>query len=190
MSELIFVESQSARQEKLEKTSHDQALESLNKAKGLVMAVWQGTGIATTEQMAEYYEVATETVKTVLLRHRDEFESDGIRVAKGKDLQALRSLGSDNLNLPDSTTKLNIWTPRAALRLGMLLRDSEVAKQVRTTLLDAVATIPTQYSRIRELELEVEFQKLKNEHSNLPKSRRKAPCFSYGDIRRVSVANK
>jgi hypothetical protein len=34
------------------------------------------------------------------------------------------------------------------------------------------------------------YTELKSDLTNLPKSRRKAPCFSYGDIRRVSVANK
>ena len=46
---------------------------------------------------------------------------------------------------------------QADLILGMLLRDSAVAKIVRTALLDAVETlIPAQSTRIRELELELE----------------------------------
>jgi hypothetical protein len=166
MNDLIFVESQSARQEKLEKTTHEAALGSLNKAKALVMAMWQGTGIATTEQMADYYEISADTVRSVVKNNRGELESDGLKVLKGKDLKDVRS----NLDLTPDTAQAIIWTPRAALRLGMLLRDSEVAKQVRTTLLDVVESVPAQHDRIRELELEVEFQKLKNEHSSLQNS--------------------
>ena len=40
---------------------------------------------------------------------------------------------------------LTVWTPRAALRLGMLLQDSPVAKAVRDNLLNLVErVIPTQ----------------------------------------------
>ena len=153
MNDLILLESVSARNEKLSALTQDSALDYLNKAKSLVMAMWQGTGIATTEQMADYYDVPVETVKTVLLRNREEFESDGVREIKGKDLKALQSQGSDNLNLPEKTTRLNVWTPRAALRLGMLLRDSAIAKQVRTLLLDVAMQVPKQNDRLRELEL-------------------------------------
>ncbi|HEY9655299.1 MAG TPA: hypothetical protein V6C50_07390 [Crinalium sp.] len=31
---------------------------------------------------------------------------------------------------------MSVWTPRAALRLGMLLRDSAVARQIRTQLIE------------------------------------------------------
>jgi len=153
MNDLILLESVSARNEKLTALTQDAALDHLNRAKSLVMAMWQGSGIATTEQLADYYDVPVETIKTVLLRNRDEFESDGLHEIKGKDLKALRSQGSFNLNLSEKTVRLNIWTPRAALRLGMLLRDSEIAKQVRTLLLDLVELVPKQNDRLRELEL-------------------------------------
>ena len=160
MNDLILLESQSARNEKLTALTQDSALDHLNKAKSLVMAVWQGTGIATTEQLADYYEVPIETIKTVLLRSRDEFKSDGLHEVKGKDLKALRSQGSFNLNLSEKTVRLNIWTPRAALRLGMLLRDSEIAKQIRTLLLDLAELVPKQNDRLRELELANENMRL------------------------------
>lgn len=156
MNDLILVESASARNEKLTALTQDAAFDHLNKAKSLVMAMWQGTGIATTEQLADYYEIPAETVKTVLLRHRDEFDLDGLREIKGKDLKALQGQGSDILNLPEKTTRLNVWTPRAALRLGMLLRDSAIAKQVRTVLLDLAMIVPQQQEHINELQLRLE----------------------------------
>jgi hypothetical protein len=153
MNDLILLESVSARNEKLSNLSQDASLDHLNRAKSLVMAMWQGTGVATTEQMAGYYEVSIDTVKMMLTRHRDEFESDGVKEIKGKDLKVLCSQGSNGLLLPEKATRLNIWTPRAALRLGMLLRDSEIAKQVRTLLLDVAMLVPQQNDRLRELEL-------------------------------------
>lgn len=165
-STLVLTESKSARADKMANVTHDKAMDTLSKAKALVMAMWQGTGVATTEQMASYYQVTIETVKMTLSRHRDEFDLDGVREIKGKELKALQSQGSDDLLLPEKTTRLNVWTPRAALRLGMLLRDSEVAKQVRTVLLDVAMQVPQQNDRIRELELANENMRLMLEWAN------------------------
>lgn len=162
MSELILLESVSARNEKLTSLTQDASLDHLNKAKSLVMAVWQGVGIATTEQMANYYEVAVDTVKSVVKNNRDELVSDGLKVLRGKDLKDARS----SINLASDASQVTIWTPRAALRLGMLLRDSEIAKQVRNLLLDLTELAPKQNDRIRELELANENMKLMLEWAN------------------------
>lgn len=149
MNDLILLESVSARNEKLTALSQDLALDHLNKAKFLVMAMWQGTGIATTQQMANYYDVSEDTVQSVIKNNREELISDGLKVLKGKDLK-------DVMSMTDTTSKtpsLTVWTPRAALRLGMLLRDSAIAKQVRTLLLDLAQVVPQQQEHIHELEL-------------------------------------
>jgi hypothetical protein len=148
MNDLILLESVSARNEKLSSITQDAALDHLNKAKSLVMAMWQGTGVATTQQLADYYEVSEDTVQSAIKNNRDEFVSDGLKVVKGKELK-------DVVSLVDTTSKtpsLTIWTPRAALRLGMLLRDSEVAKQVRTLLLDIAMQAPAQNDRLPTLQ--------------------------------------
>ncbi|MEG4406401.1 hypothetical protein [Microcoleus sp. MON2_D5] len=129
----ILLESKTARNGQLTQVNNEVASDVLSKAKALVFALWQGTGAATTEQMADYYEVPVETVRTVFKRHRDELDSDGVKVLRGKALSEVRVI----MNLTEfNRPHLTIWTPRAAFRLGMLLRDSEVAKQVRTVLLD------------------------------------------------------
>lgn len=164
ISDLVLIESKAARNDHLSKISHDRSQEILLKVKGLYFALWQGTGVTTTDQVAEFYEVPVETVKTALSRHKDEFTEDGLRELKGKDLKALRDAGSDALKLPESTTRLNAWTPRAALRLGMTLEKSEVARQVRTSLLDAVEEVlPIQSEKIKQLELENENLRLKQD---------------------------
>ena len=74
------------------------------------------------------------------------------------------SIGSEVFSLPSATTRVAIWTPRAALRLGMLLRDSEVAKAVRTSLLNSVErVIPAQAQEIEKLKLELEVAKAQKE---------------------------
>lgn len=158
----ILLESKTARDGQLTQVSHDAASDVLSKAKALVFALWQGTGAAITEQMAEYYEVPVDAIQSVLRRHRDELESDGLIILRGKALKEARfimNLAPDtadfetvNMTASKKIRNLTIWTPRAALRLGMLLRDSKVAKEVRNVLLDvAQAAEPrdTSYSEVQ-----------------------------------------
>ena len=157
---LALIESKSLRDDKLNEVSNEKALESLNKAKALIMAFWKGENIATTAQIAEFYEVSEDIARKTVSRHRDEFESDGLKVLRGKALNEVRDLMSLSPNSPNET----IWNPRCALRLGMLLRDSEIAKLVRTVILDSLEVIPAQSGRIRELELELELTKAKTHY--------------------------
>jgi hypothetical protein len=138
LSDAILIESKSARDDRLFHLSDTGAKEILNKVKFLLFALWQGVGIATTEQVAEFYEVDAATIRQVFKRHRDEFTPDGLQVLRGDAFQNAR----DILSLASKTSQAVIWTPRATLRLGMLLRDSEIAKQVRTALLDLVEVMP------------------------------------------------
>ena len=158
VSDSVLVESKSARDNQLERVPHERALEILNKAKALLVALWKGTGVTTTEEIAHYYEVESSVVRHASKQHRDELLNDGWREVKGQEnLKSLRSIGSEVFSLPEATTRIAIWTPRAALRLGMILRDSVIAKAVRTSLLDAMETVvPAQSARIRELELELQ----------------------------------
>jgi hypothetical protein len=145
----VLLESKTARDGQLTQVSHEAASDVLSKAKALVFALWQGTGAATTAQMAEYYEVPVDAVESVLRRNRDELKSDGVNTLKGSDLKAFRYV-SVNLTETSKTPQVTVWTPRAALRLGMLLRDSEVAKQVRNVLLDlAQAAEPRDTSNVQ-----------------------------------------
>lgn len=56
LSEDAFVESRSIRDRQLAEIEGDRAKEILTRAKTLIFAVWQGEGIATVEQVANFYE--------------------------------------------------------------------------------------------------------------------------------------
>lgn len=151
VSESVLIESKSARNNQLAQMPHERAVDVLNKVKAIVFALWQGTGTATTEQLAEFYEVPVGTIRPLLKPHKDEFESDGVKTLRSKALKDARCV----IQLPCETSQALVWTPRAALRLGVLLRNSAIAKAIRTSLLDAVEHgVPAQSARIRELELE------------------------------------
>jgi hypothetical protein len=140
-NEQVLLESQTARTSQLAQVE-DRADELLNKAKALYFNVWQGTGVATTEQVSEFYEVPIETVRQTVKRNHQEFKADGLKVLRGKEL----SLVSDVLSLTNKARNITIWNPRSTLRLGYLLRDSPIAKAVRTTSLNFIeqAAQPTQ----------------------------------------------
>jgi hypothetical protein len=132
-NEQVLLESQTARSSQLAKIE-DRAEELLSKAKVLHFNVWQGTGIATTEQVAEFYEVPIDTVKSAVKYHKTEFDADGLKVLRGRELKDARL----KFNLASKTSQSLAWNPRATLRLGYLLRDSPIAKAVRTTSLDFI----------------------------------------------------
>jgi hypothetical protein len=163
-SEEFLIDSKSARNFHLAEISDERAQEILNRAKALVFAAWQGQGIASTEQIAEFYEVPPNTVRSAVKvkNYREELNSDGLKVLRGKVLKDVRSI----IDLTPDTPQALSWTPRAALRLGMFLRDSPVAKQVRNLLIEmAVQSQPI--STKRDLELKIELQQLQNEYQRM-----------------------
>ena len=60
------------------------------------------------------------------------------------------------MSLPPETSVATIHTPRSTLRLGMSLEGSEIARAIRTSLLDAVEhTIPSQAEENERLRLQL-----------------------------------
>lgn len=85
---------------------------------------------------AEYYEVEYDTMQRVVQRHREELSEDGIRVLRGQELASYKEfLAERNVTL-SARSNLTLLTRRALLRIGMLLRNSYVATQVRSYLLN------------------------------------------------------
>lgn len=88
---------------------------------------------ATTEAVAAFYGVSVKAIKSLVGRHRNELAESGRWVAQGSDLRELRNEAHE---IDPDTRSLALFTRRAVLNVGMLLRDSEVAKQVRAYLLE------------------------------------------------------
>ncbi len=102
VSDLVLVESKSARDSQLAHLSHDSAQSILSKIKSLYFALWKGAGIATTEQLASFYEVPEVNIRQLLKSHRDEFESDGLKTLRSTTLKQVRDL----LSLTPTTVDL------------------------------------------------------------------------------------
>jgi hypothetical protein len=139
----LLTESKTLRDKEIAKASEDQTQRILNKVKQLYFAVWDKAGRATRQQVANFYEVPVETVDTNFRRHKEEFLSDGVKVVSGEDLRELRFI----MNLSSSSPKETIYTPRGVLRMGFILRDSAVARQVRDVALNIIEGVGRLLSR-------------------------------------------
>jgi len=164
VSDTVLIESRAARENQLGGMPHDKAESILGKLNGLYFALWQGVGVATSEQIKEFYAVDIDAVESALRRYRDEFESDGLKTLKGKQLKDFKHVSADAAEA-SRISQLVVWTPRSALRLGMVLKNSAVAKVVRTSLLDGVEhAIPAQAQEIERIKLELQLIQAKQKY--------------------------
>lgn len=139
VKEQILTESKTAREEYIEN------VDVLDKIKAITYIT--NDMVLSVEQVANYYEVSKKAIDTVIMRHRDELEEDGITVLKGDELDKFKSIvcdlhGEDG-KISNKTRAFTILTRRAVLRIGMLLTTSFVAKQIRNYLLN-IEEISTQ----------------------------------------------
>lgn len=119
-------------------------VEVLEKVKNLLLL--PELEVATSKQVSEFYGVPIKSVNNVLLRNRDELLADGYEQVNGRDLALIKMKSTKKENkrgyiLINNEIKIpynevGLFPKRAILRVGMLLRDSEVAKEVRTQLLN------------------------------------------------------
>lgn len=90
------------------------------------------TELYTTEMVANYYEVDIDTIKKLVERNTDELYKNNYKVLTGDELRDIKSL----CQIKSRARSLATFTKRTVLNVGMLLRDSEIAKEVRSRLLD------------------------------------------------------
>ncbi|WP_037863914.1 restriction endonuclease [Streptomyces sp. NRRL S-340] len=86
----------------------------------------------TTAMVATYFQVSRKAVESLVLDHRQELAANGYRVLSGTELASFKEVSG----IQSRSRSLALYPRRAVLNVAMLLRDSEVARQVRTYLLD------------------------------------------------------
>lgn len=140
MNELTFTEDRNLRDNYV---SHYEVLE---RVKNLLLI--PGMEFATMKQVAEFYDVEVKAIEKVCLRNKDELISDGVELKSYKDFLIRQDVGLETVKgkvlltlengnvLSVPNRGLKVFPRRAILRIGMLLRDSAVAKEVRTQLLN------------------------------------------------------
>ncbi|EES90333.1 hypothetical protein FDF96_04740 [Clostridium botulinum] len=131
-NEVILTESKTMREEFIEN------VDILDKIK--VIPYLTNDMVVSIEQVANYYEITKKAIETIVKRHRDELEDDGIMVLKGQQLKDFNNkvcnLHGEGYKINNKTRAFTIMTKRAMLRIGMLLTTSSIAKEVRSYLLN------------------------------------------------------
>lgn len=115
------------------------------------------------ELVADYYEVGREAISSLIKDNREELEADGLKVLIGNELKSFKDLAI----ISNMARSFTIIPRRAILRIGMLLRDSIVAREVRDELLDVEAGISKEMRAIflldrRTVEFDLRLEKLEN----------------------------
>lgn len=149
----------------------------------------------TMKQVADYYEVPVEAIRKCHRRNKDELEQDGVRKHSISDIRNSIGTKCPNLKMPyekgtmiieiDENTKIAVpnvgvilFPKRAILRVGMLLRDSVIAKEVRTQLLNIVEVAQEEKPEI----ITQQIQKEEDLLLNISKA------FATGDVMKLMTA--
>jgi hypothetical protein len=92
----------------------------------------------TTAMVAAYFHVTVDAIRQLKARQRDELASNGMVTLQGRDLAEFKRdiLSRYPGRFPQPRSSLTLYSRRAVLNVAMLLRDSDIARQVRTYLLD------------------------------------------------------
>lgn len=130
-------------------------VEVLDKVKKLFLI--PGMEVMTTKQVAEYFEVNDETIQKLYQRNKKEIDSDGAVFKRpsefrGDNISPLKGnkRGISLFELPNGNTLevqnygTRCFSQRAILRIAMLLRDSKIAKEIRTQLLNIFGNANTE----------------------------------------------
>ena len=105
--------------------------------------------MVTAQQIADYYEVDYNAIRMCYHRNKDEINEDGVKMegldfwkehfvtSKNSTRGSMSFVIDDNTIITIPNAGINLFSKRAVLRIGMLLRDSVIAQEVRTQLLNA-----------------------------------------------------
>jgi hypothetical protein len=141
-------------------------VEVLEKVKDLLLL--PDIKMATTKQVSDFYEVSERWIKELLETNREELVNDGYRVWKAEDFNSEEKFPIKNVvvskgkfTIKFSNNQIETYSPRgvalfpkrAILRIGMLLRNSKMATEVRNQLLN-IEEKTTNETKIQDIDQE------------------------------------
>ena len=114
------------------------AVDALSEDLGFTGMLFDGEYCFTKKMVADFYDVDLSTIDRYLSQYTDELKHNGYVLSKGKKLKEFKLQFAHVINEASKTTQLGLFNFRAVLNMGMLLIESEKAKQVRARILDIV----------------------------------------------------
>lgn len=138
-----------------------QAVDVIQSKLGIRGLLYENEYKFTTKMVMDFYDISRATVSRYVNNHQDELIHNGYQVLKGQKLKEFKTLfaplitaneDDDSQSVTDDTLSkestdkqtvnrikaLAVFNFRAILNLGMLLTESDKAKQVRSLMLDIV----------------------------------------------------
>jgi hypothetical protein len=114
------------------------AVDAIQKALNVEAMFFEGQYCFTKQMVADFYEVDERTIKRYIENYAEELKRNGYFLCRGKSLKEFKLQFGILINEETKTTVLGLFNFRAFLNIGMLLSESEKAKQVRSLILDIV----------------------------------------------------
>ena len=118
------------------------AIEEIQKAVGIKGVLFEQSYRFVKKQLADFYGVSERTIENCLEKNDKELTRNGYEVLKGKRLIdfKLAAMCADvpEMDFGNKTPQLGVFDFRAFLNVGMLLTDSDKARQLRSAILDIV----------------------------------------------------
>lgn len=114
------------------------AVEEIQKSLHFPGMLFDGEFRYTKKMVAEFYGVDVSTVDRYITQYSDELKHNGYVLLSGNALKEFKLQFGHLIDKVTKTTKLGLFNFRSFLNLGMLISDSEKAKQLRSVILDIV----------------------------------------------------
>lgn len=126
--------------------NNNKSLDIMNKYKTITTI--NNTEYETLDRVAKYFEVDYECIKKLVQNNKRELIKNGLLILKGKETREF--LGGDNISLHNykgyfisDNRKFNnrsntLVNKRCFLNMAMLLRDSNIAQEIRCKMLDII----------------------------------------------------
>ncbi len=118
------------------------ALEKIQEHLGLGGTLYQGEILFTKQQLVEIFDISESTVEKYISNYDTELRTNGYSVLKGQKLREFKAL--EHVTVTDYGHKspaLGVFTFRATLNLAMLLVESDLARTIRSRILDIVIDV-------------------------------------------------
>jgi hypothetical protein len=112
------------------------AVDALQKDLNLTGMLFEGEYRFTKKMVADFYEVDLSTIDRYLTQYADELKHNGYFLCKGKQLKEWKLQFAHLINEASKTTQLGLFNFRSLLDIGMLIKEGDKAKKIRSLILD------------------------------------------------------
>ncbi len=117
------------------------AVEHVQKEVGIKGFKFENEYRYTLDQVSRFFEVDLRTIRRYVAKYGEELTQNGYEILTGDRLSSFKNQFGSDIDVTTKTTVLGIFTFKAFLNIGMLLRESEKARILRGLILNIVIDV-------------------------------------------------